>query len=563
MTGWQTEFKETDIAIVGGGVAGLAAAITAREAAPSSRILVVEQAHPERSGCLAAGVNAINAYLHPGETAHTFLDFVLREFRGIVRRDLVMTMAAGFNKAVDRLAAWGVPFPRDREGRYLRRGRHAVVVHGERIKPLMFQAACRAGVEFLNRTLAVDFIVNEGGRVEGLYALGIKNSTFYIILARAVICTTGGVAGLYSPSCPYSGLIRGIGWYPLFNAGSGLAMGLRAGAEMTSLEARFIALRVKDTLAPTGTVAQGIRVPQVNVHGENYLEGRHLTTVERLQSTLAEEEAGRGPCYLDTTRLTPAEARQLEEAYLEMCPRMVLWWGDHEESPRDKPLEVCPSEPYLVGGHSLSGYWIDSRRHTTLPGLYAAGDASGGAPKKYVSGCMVEGEIAALSALEDITQHDLHLTCPGETAVQEAKGRALAPLKRTNGLVAGELEARLHKILDEYAGGAVQGYRLMAGRLLIARRELKKLRRECYRLTAGDSYDLMQAHRVVDRIMVASAMVEHLLYRKETRWPPYQERADYPVRDDSRWMVFINSRYNRDNDSFIMLERPLEEEGGL
>lgn len=553
MVDWHTEVREVDVAIVGGGVAGLAAGIAVRENAPSCRVLIIEKAHPERSGCLAAGVNAINAYLHPPETPETFLEFVREEFSGIVRGDLVLSMAAELNRAVDRLAAWGVPFPRDAAGCYLRRGRHAVVVHGERLKPILYGVARRAGVEFLNRTAAVDLMVQEG-RVVGLYALGVRERVGYVIRARAVICATGGAAGLYPPV--NRGPARGKSWYPPFNAGAGYAMGLRAGAEMTSLEARFIALRVKDTLAPTGTIAQGVKAPQVNARGEAYLGQGYRTAAERLKTTFREEEAGRGPCYLDTTHLSLVEARRLEEAYLEMCPGMVLWWGDREQAPWERPLEICASEPYLVGGHSLSGYWIDSRRRTTLPGLYAAGDVAGGAPKKYVSGCLVEGEIAALTALEDIGSEAGGP--PMATDVQETCRQLMAPLTRTQGLTAGELEARLYKILDAYAGGAGQGYRLMEGRLKVAREELQKLRQACGRLVAADPYQLMLVHQAADRVLVAAAMVEHLLYRQETRWPAYQERVDFPRRDDGRWQVFVNSLYDREKDTFIICERPVE-----
>lgn len=58
--------------------------------------------------------------------------------------------------------------------------------------------------------------------------------------------------------------------------------------------------------------------------------------------------------------------------------------------------------PCIVGGHTASGYWIDTERRTTVKGLYAAGDVAGGAPQKYVTGALAEGEIAGLTVLKDI-----------------------------------------------------------------------------------------------------------------------------------------------------------------
>ena len=88
-------------------------------------------------------------------------------------------------------------------------------------------------------------------------------------------------------------------------------MGMRAGAEMTTLEMRFIALRCKDTIAPTGTIAQGVGAKQVNSLGEVYETKYGLTTSQRLYGTVEENEAGCGPCYLDTTGITEQQNEDL------------------------------------------------------------------------------------------------------------------------------------------------------------------------------------------------------------------------------------------------------------
>ncbi|TDA63809.1 MAG: FAD-binding protein [Clostridia bacterium] len=631
---WEIKELAAEIVVVGGGVAGLAAAIAARELAPGLSVLVVEKAQADTSGCLAAGVNAINAYLHPGETPESFLEFVRAEASGVVRSDLVLTMAAGFNQAADKLEAWGVPFPRGGGGRYVRRGRHAVEVRGERIKSLMVRRARAVGVQILNRVAARDYLI-QGGRVTGVYAVGVRRPIFYAIRARAVICTTGGATGLYRP--PNSGAARGRRWYPPFNAGAGLAMGLRAGAELTSLEARFIPLRVKGTMAPTGTVALGVRAPQVNARGERYLQAGERTTAARLRATLAEEENGRGPCYLDTRQLETSAAARLRESYLSMCPAMVLWWAEKGVGPADVALEITGAEPTVVGGHGLAGYWVDTGRRTTRPGLYAAGDVAGGAPKKYVSGCMAEGEIAAASAVADITGRELDpVTLPpelswlriyldyrrvyqvgvgggisfpgagsppqwsaptpreslgpgpgttgrspgpdlgsrsgarpggspgvegdsGEAEVQAALTTAIRPLRQAGGkgLAVLEFQEALQAVMEDYAGGASQGYRLSEGRLLVAREKLAALRHRAQDLSAADLHELMLAHQLQDLVLVASALVEHLRYRRETRWPAYHERIDYPHRDDERWLKFIASSYARHTDTFNLKEYPV------
>jgi adenylylsulfate reductase subunit A len=547
---------DTDILIIGGGAAGCMAAITAHDAAPGCRLLIMEKAQFERSGCLAAGVNAINAYLNPGETPESFLEYVKKEAHGIVRDELVLSMAKELNEMARALEQWGLPINKDEGGNYLARGKRSIRIKGERIKPIIAAQVKKRGIPVLNRVTATNYLTHNG-RVIGAMGFSIREKKFYVIKAKVTICATAGAAGIYGPNNPGWGRHRT--WYPPFNTGAGLAMGLRAKAEMTSLEMRFIALRIKDTLAPTGTVAQGVKISQVNSLGQNYLEQyRGLTTADRLKAGLVEEESGRGPCYLDTTKLSDLEAQRLKEAYLHMCPIMILTWANQEVEPNQVPLEIAGSEPYVVGGHGMAGYWIDEKRRTTIPGLYAAGEAAGGVPKKYVTGSMAEGKIAALAALEELEQAPYPSIITGleETdladnfaeLIQEELHRVFAPLlrgqKQEPGIKPDELEEALQKVMDEYAGGINVNYKLTETKLKVAAVKIVELESQLDKLAAGELHELMNCHEVIDRVLIAKALVEHLRFRKESRWPVYHERLDYPQREEL-WEVFVNSTYDQ------------------
>lgn len=554
--GWDLDVSETDLLVVGGGAAGIYAAITARELSPQLDVTVVEKAHVSRSGCLAAGINAINAYLNPGETPESFLAYVKKDSHGLVRDDLVYTMAEGLNRATDRLYQWGLPLEKDVQGHYLARGKRSIRVNGERIKPIMAEALAKSGVHIRNRINAVDYYLKDG-RVRGVFAFSTRERKAMLVLAKAVICATGGAAGIYKPNNP--GAARHKMWYCPFNTGAGYAMGLRAGAEMTTFEMRFVALRTKDTVSPTGTIAQGVKVPQVNALGEEYLAGCETdTTPLRLYATVRENREGRGPCYLDTARLNRDSSDRLKEAYLNMSPSIVLKWHDDETEPHEQPVEICGSEPYIVGGHGQAGYWVDTDRRSTLPGLYAAGDVAGGAPKKYVTGSMAEGELAAHAALTDLHAVAFAPLAAGEAeaALAEEAARMLSPLGLRNGFTADALEERLQKVMDEYAGGIASGYRVAEPSLLVARQKLQELSNDAAVMIATDPYELTRVHEVADRVLVARVVTEHLLYRQETRWPCYQERVDFPRRDDGQWLKFVNSRYRRERGCVEMIERP-------
>ena len=162
------------------------------------------------------------------------------------------------------------------------------------------------------------------------------------------------------------------------------------------------ALRCKDTIAPTGTLAQGVGAKQVNSLGEVYETKYGLTTSERVYGTVNENIEGRGPCYLRTEGISQEQDEDLKKAYLNMAPSQTLKWIESGKNPSEQNVEIEGTEPYIVGGHTASGYWIDTERRTTVKGLYAAGDVAGGAPQKYVTGALAEGEIAGLTVLKDI-----------------------------------------------------------------------------------------------------------------------------------------------------------------
>lgn len=553
---------DTDILIIGGGAAGCMAAIEAKKLDQSIKCVVMEKAHIERSGCLAMGLNAINAYLTTGQTPETYVKYVKDEFFGIIREDLVYSIAKGLNESVRQVEELGLPIEKDQNGNYVSRGKRSIRIYGERLKPILAAAVNRANVKVLNRVVATNFIF-DGERVRGAYGFGNRDGKFYVVHAKAVIVTTGGATRLYKPI--KTGDARNTTWYCPWNVGTGYAMGIRIGAEMTSFENRFIPLRVKGVNAPTGTIGQGSDIRQRNSHGEEYLEerykhlgGRNCLSLHRLLATLQEEREGRGPCCFDTKGLSIEEEEKLKEDYLNMNPAIVLLWASDGYNPRKRPVEIGGMEPVVIGGHCQAGYWIDGERRTTISGLFAAGDVAGGAPKKYVSGAWVEGKIAAGAAAEEVKEVEL-LRINGDE-INKEKERILRCVNGGGGISPEELERNLQEIMDEFAGGATSHYELTESKLIIARKKLKELKVKSRLLSAGDKHELVSCLELTDRLDVAKVLIEHLIYRKETRWPVYQTRADFPERDDANWLGFVNSVYDPAEDRVRIIKRALKEE---
>lgn len=534
----KTEVLNTDILIIGGGTAGCYAALTISENS-DKKVLICEKAHIKRSGCLAAGVNALNAYIVEGRTPQDYVDYAKKDADGIVREDLLLTMSQRLNKVTHRLEQLGLVILKDENGKYVARGNRNLKINGENIKPILAQAVEKAeNVQVLNRVNVIDLAVKDN-KINGAFAIGIENDTFYTINAKAVIIATGGAAGLYKPNNP--GFSRHKMWYPPFNTGAGYAMGINAGAEMTTFEMRFIALRCKDTIAPTGTLAQGVGARQVNSLGEVYEAKYGLTTSERVYGTVNENQEGRGPCYLRTEGITPQQDDSLIRAYLNMAPSQTIKWIESGKLPSQQNVEIEGTEPYIVGGHTASGYWVDTNRATTIQGLFAGGDVAGGCPQKYVTGALAEGEIAALSAVNyvdnskqgSIEQSDI------DKHINEVTGFIT---KKNSPYTTEQLEEAMQTVMDSYAGGIKTNYRFNEKQLDIADYKIKQLMSLVSTLYAEDFQELMYIYELKERLTVCRSVIAHLKARKETRWHSFAENLDYPNKDEKNFNKYVNSR---------------------
>lgn len=531
----------TDILIVGGGTAGCYAALTIREKSDYS-IIIAEKANIKRSGCLAAGVNAINAYIVKGRKPEDYVEYAKKDADGIVREDLLMTMSEGLNRVTEKMEQLGLVILKDENGEYVARGNRNIKINGENMKPLLASAVeSLPNVTVLNRINITDYIV-ENNTIRGAFGFSMEENTAYEIRAKKVLCATGGAAGLYRPNNP--GFSRHKMWYPPFNTGAGYAMGIRSGAEMTTFEMRFIALRCKDTIAPTGTIAQGVGAKQVNAKGEVYEDKYGLTTSERVYGTVMENLEGRGPCYLRTKGISDEQDESLKKAYLNMAPSQTLKWIESGKKPSEQNVEIEGTEPYIVGGHTASGYWVDTDRQTTIHGLYAAGDVAGGCPQKYVTGAMVEGEIAALHMVKELDAgQELPVNeAEEEMALEEKIEEYNHFLTVSNDMFTVEaLEEAMQKVMDNYAGGISTHYQFNEKQLALAKDKIKQLIELSEDVAAEDMHELMFVYELRERLTVCLAVIAHLEARKETRWHSFAENLDYPKKD-RKWLKYVNSR---------------------
>lgn len=578
----QTEVIETDLLIIGGGNAGCFVAIEAKEKNPDLDVTIIEKAHIDRSGALAAGMDAINTYIGEGETPETLVAWSRAQVGGgPLREDLALGNAKILNECVESLEKWGVPFIKDEKGRYKKRGRFDISIRGEQLKPIIAEKAKSYNPRILNRVTATNFI-KDGDRVIGAMGFGVRDGKFYIIKAKATVVSTGGAAGLYRSPTNDGTTSHHQMWMCPFNVGSGYSMGIRAGAEFTLMEQRWCAARVKDFTGPVDTISVGYKARMINSKEELILQKRysHLggdtaPRYIRANAPMGEWNDGRGPTYVDTRHLSPEQVKELKIDYLNERPTYVLFLAARGQDPAKEPLEIYGSDPYIVGGHTSSGYWVDIDRMTTLKGLFAAGECAGGMPNKFVGGCAAEGVLAARGSLKYIS--GVGHGNINEEQVAAEKQRVFGPLFKGlnmeakynipsgqdprwqyDGITPEEMEERLQRLMDEYTGGVGQFFRCNEEQLNYAIKHIKIMKKQVERLFANDLHNLVLVHDVIDRLDVSEVVVMHLRERRETRWPGWQTRTDYPDKNPEL-DCFINSKKNLSTGEIEMTKRPYEQ----
>ena len=561
----EVKVVECDLLVVGGGNAGCFVAVEAARLDPSLKVVVMEKAEIMRSGACSAGMDAINTYIPQGKTPEDLVRWSRAQVGGgPLREDLALSNARELNACVEELERWGLPILRDEQGNVRYRGQWDISIHGEQLKPIMAEKAIESGADVYNRVAGTSLIMHEG-RCVGATGLGVRDGCFYVFRARATVMATGGAGTLYKSYTADSTDSGAQIWMCPYCVGTGYAMGFRQGAELTSLEQRWVATRTKDFCGPVDTISVGYGAPIINARGEKVMSryealgGDAAPRYIRANAPMEEWLAGRGPCYCDTTHLSPEKTKAMLEDYLNERPSFVLFLASRGQNPDREPIEIYGSDPYILGGHTGGGFWVDMERMTTIPGLFAAGETAGGNPNKFVGGCCAEGKLAARGAVAYLRGAALPPLDREDLRAEMERVYASLLRRGEEGVRPVEMKERLQRLMDEYAGGVSQFYRTNEERLDYALRHIAMLRSQFQYLRAGDPHELMQALESMDRVDVAEAVVHHLKARKETRWAGWQTRSDYPERDDEHFDCFIESRRDPRNGEITVFTRPYEQ----
>ena len=619
MANFETVEVTTDLLIVGGGMAACGAAVEAAHWAKKNglKVTMVDKAAVDRSGAVAMGLSAINQYvgLKDGQnTMEDYVGYVRNDLMGITREDLVYNIARHVDSSVHLFEKWGLPIWKDDKGAYVHEGRWQLMINGESYKVIVAEAAKNAvGMDNIYERVFIVGPIMDGDRCVGAVGFSVREEKFYIFKAKATLVAMGGAVHVFKPRSSGEGL--GRAWYPPWNSGSSAYFTLKAGAEMTCQEVRFIPVRFKDAYGPVGAWFLLFKARATNALDESYMEtrrpelenwlpyGKVKPVPANLRNWLMmlDVQDGKGPILMRTEeaiqKIAAAEGdekaakkklKELEaeawEDFLDMTISQAILWAATNTAPEEKASEIAAAEPYFIGSHSgASGAWVSGPKDvapddyywgydcmSTINGLFCSGDATGASSHKFSSGSHAEGRIAGKAAIKFILDHpDINVDM---AAVEELKNEILKPLdvyaEFSGNTVTPDINPdyilpkmfmfRLQKIMDEYAGGVSTAF-TTSGKLLEKGLDLLALLKEdSEKLAAPDLHELMRAWENIHRMWQAESHVRTLLFREETRWPGYYFRSDKPTMDNENWDAFANCKYDPKSGDWEMIKRPVQ-----
>jgi succinate dehydrogenase/fumarate reductase flavoprotein subunit len=565
MDGLTRKTLETDVLVIGGGLAGCFAAIRAREMGAS--VIVAEKADTRRSGCASTGVDHCWTYIPDIHGKDFTIEDLVKDHtdyaEGFVDQEIATYIAShSFERLLD-LERFGIPI-RDGEGNFSlikKVHRFPTFLHfaGRDLKPKLTRQVRRAGAKIVNRVMVTDLLTT-GGRVAGAVGLETRTGTLVVFRANAVVLSTGNIYRLYPSK---SGVPFNIA-FPPHETGDGQGMAMRAGAELLNME--FTTFQTgprnfqrcgRGTFVPGKTVdAKGRPIDEESAaRSEERAVGGIRKTMDRsveyehvYERVLRE---GRGPIYVDSRGLSDEELAVIRWALPnEGNASLMAYMDERGIDIRKDRIEFEVYEP--KGGSGKAGIAINARCETSLPGLYAAGDVIGGVTRAVAPGAFTlgwqAGERAASFAREPASKA---LDGAAEELVQSRAELWNGILSRRGPRTARwqDAQAAMQSSMVYYAGRWRSGTMLSAG---IDR--LRRLRNDaCRELAAASPHELYRCVEILSLMDSAEMIMTGARAREESRFGPEHSRADYPETDES-W--YCNTGLRLENGRLVTYKKP-------
>jgi len=534
-------FIQTDVLIIGGGVAGCMAAIGAREQAVD--VTILEKAEISRSGDAGGGNDHLLAHLNSGEpwdTDEAMCQYYQQISQGLIDLDIGYNLhIRRIGEIVRRLESYGIEMRDPKTGQFIRTksfgqpGPYFINFKGKNIKPVIAGEVKKLGVNVINR-VNVTNLLKKDKKVSGAMGFNVRNGDFYVIKSKTTIIATGDATRLWPNP---SGLAFNT-WQSPFNNGAGHAMAFRAGAELANMELTV------STLIPKGFSAAGLNAfigmgaHLKNSLGERYMEkyhpmGENAPRNILVLGTYREIIEGRGPCYVDCRHLSKEAMEHLTKNLLPVDKDTFMIFCEQKGIDLKKDLlEIEVSEIQIAGiTGSVSGIVVDKKGRTTVDRLFASGACS--VPSYGLSGALATGLSVGIEAAQLAKKIKNYLNVDEEQIEEEIKS-VYAPIHKKGGIHYRELEDRLRQVMLDYVG-----YIKTEEGLKIGLKKLYDLEKRVRDMSVKNYHELMRASEFKDLLLIGKLVAISALARKESRMGISHLRGDYPNQNDEKFLGSI------------------------
>jgi adenylylsulfate reductase, subunit A len=574
---------DSDVLIIGGGLAGCMAAIKATEYGVT--VTLVEKANTLASGCAGTGVDHMWAYIPPvhEKMGYTIEDLIESHVKaiahGFIDRELLhLITRESYNRMLD-LERFGLNF-RYRDSKLPGQFRVVSQFHsvpttfnfeGRDVKVQLTKEAKRRGVKIINRLTMVELLSSPEGHISGALGVGTRDGKVYFFKAKAVVSSTGRVNRLSRSLTGVWGNLR----LPAYETGDGRCMAFRAGLPIINME--FLSPSAfaignfelnlgapRNTVQPAGSVVDGdgkAIVPRTHFYDWESLGKGKVDAAELLKKQVAARpperpdyfalyHQGKGPFYLDLTGGTEEEIKYIEWSISHEGKGSYFldYLKNHEkfDFKHDK-LEWLPNSREMAGTAS-SGLVVNKNLETEVKGLFAAGDEVGGLPWVCAPGAFtmgwLAGEMAAKEAMNQKAFFDVNKD--KLSVLSEFCGRLF---ENKDGLHWREVEIAVQNIVDHY-GGNIRSEKM----LLRGIERLQDIKNNVsYR--AENPHEMGRCFDVISILENAEMLLRASVERKESRRIPFGFfRADFPEKNDQDYFAFLGQRLSGKEVKFSKIE---------
>jgi len=544
---------ETDVLVVGGGVAAACAAIKASEA--GVRVMLVDKGFFGRSGTSAVASGVFQAYMEGDDLdrwvkAHTNPMVNVTALReGIkVTGDLLQLM--------DK---WGVKWIKDKGE--IQRVDMAVgplfpvnammAEGGPQFMMALRNETLRRGVDVVNRMMVTELLTSDGqhptkGQVIGAVGFDVIEGDVHVIRAKSTILCTGPV------HIPYPKAGSGFHGMPINCTGDGVAAAYRAGAQLSKMEflAGWGVIPAEFYSAPGLEMGAGLGVRFVNGEGEEIAGGSRIRRFRLARSVIREYGEGRGPIYKDATQLSQADLR----LYKQVVPIVLNTYERSGYDPSRDPVPFVTMLPFQSGTLGGAGIRVAETGATTVPGLYAAGNTSDGAfmgLAQALNLCAVGGWYAGAAGAQAAKAASA-IEAP-QDQVDRLMLQTMEPMERPGGTSFATTSDELQGLYGTDITEVLNAERLetIIDKVADIRRRLVPT------MKAGEPHDLAKVLGMRNFLQCMEISVRVVQRRTESRGNVLRE--DFPYMDNESWLKYTFARMGG-NGELELFDEPIPDD---